>query len=389
MKRREFLSMASSLGAVLLPGYAHSQSRPCPPPLLQIDGQAVTSTCSSTNAEADWQRRTSGPGVVWFHDFRAEDEVNNFRWTPGYRGGNDPLAVGSSLAPLVRRNTSDGITGGGCLEIVRPSGSSDGSHWWRPFSPMIGGRTGNGRTQDDPGAGGVLAAQDYAATDGGSQISSWGDRGYYGTAGPGPFDGREYYFQARVKIDPRRIQGDNASIDVGKLFYFTITDFSASQQEIVVYSSGRVSNNNYLRMYRSVGPPLDQDSPGVGVHGNQPGTQFGSVGDGVCRLDDDGGRLTNCWHWPENDWATVMWHIRPGTHSGNDTLVEVFVAGPGETEYTRIWHQPGVDLPFSGDPQGHNAVICSVYHNGLNMSEFWHRYDQLIFSREFIPCPQV
>jgi hypothetical protein len=254
---------------------------------------------------------------------------------------------------------------------------------------MVGGSKGNGRGEDDPGAGGALPPQGYAVTDGGSQISSWGHRGYYGTAGSGPFDGGEYYFQARVKIDPRRIQGVNASIDVGKLFFFTITDFSASQQEIVVYSSGRAGDNNYLRMYRSIGPPLDQDAPGVGVHGNQPGTQFGSVGDGVCRLDNDGGRLANCWHWPENDWATVMWHIRPGTHSGNDTLVEVFVAGRGETEYTRIWHQPNVDLPFSGDPQGHNAVICSVYHNGLSMSEFWHRYDQVIFSRQFIPCPQV
>src|SRR5690606_27585523 len=72
-------------------------------------------------AEQDWLIRSGQdsnnpqPGVVWFHDFRSDAEVNQFRWTPGYMGGNDPLAVGSnSQAPVptnTRRITTDGIPG--------------------------------------------------------------------------------------------------------------------------------------------------------------------------------------------------------------------------------------------------------------------------------------
>jgi hypothetical protein len=335
----------------------------------------------------DWEARIAGPGVVWHHDFDSDAEVNAFRWTPAYGSGNDPLAVGGDLANLVRRVPDDGVAGDGCLEIVRPPGSDDGSVWWRPFSPIVG--TGNGRGVDDPGANGTIEPQPYLATDGGNEVSTWGDRGYYGKPNTSAYDGGEYFLQVRVKMDPARIAGGNEDVEVGKLFYFTRTDRSATDQEIVVYSGAPAQGENYLRMYRSVSPALDTDPPGVEVHGNQPGTELGTVGDGVCRIDDDGGRLANCWHWPAGEWATVMWHVRPGESGNNDTLVETYVANPGETSYTKIWNQPGVDLPFDPDfPQGHNALIASIYHNGENMpQQFFHRYDQLIFSKEFIPCP--
>jgi hypothetical protein len=198
-------------------------------------------------------------------------------------------------------------------------------------------------------------------------------------------------------VDPNRISGGNSSVDVGKLFYFTRTDRSATDQEIVVFSGHPINGNNYFSMYRSVSPSLASDPPGVSVHGDQPGTRYGSVGDGICRFDDSGGRRANCWFWPVNEWVTLLWHIRNGTQSNplgqgganNDTLVEVWMARAGQTSYMKIWDQPNVDLPF--DVQyGHNAVICSIYHNGENMPlQFYHRYDQMIFSRQFIPCPQA
>lgn len=45
------------------------------PLIVEIDdGQAIT-------AEADWISRSTGPGVVWAHDFRYDDEFTNFLWT--------------------------------------------------------------------------------------------------------------------------------------------------------------------------------------------------------------------------------------------------------------------------------------------------------------------
>ena len=52
------------------------------------------------NAEADWRLRSGQdpaqpqPGVVWFHDFRSDAEVDAFRWTGGV--GNDPRGNGTA-----------------------------------------------------------------------------------------------------------------------------------------------------------------------------------------------------------------------------------------------------------------------------------------------------
>jgi len=120
MKRRDFLAASAGLAGSVLPVLSRAQTRPCPPSPVSVDGgQGSTTVCIQGDAEADWQERISGAGVVWFHDFRTDDEVNNFRWTPGYGNGNDPLAVGSAYAKYVRRITTDGITGGGCLEIFQ------------------------------------------------------------------------------------------------------------------------------------------------------------------------------------------------------------------------------------------------------------------------------
>jgi hypothetical protein len=124
------------------------------------------------------------------------------------------------------------------------------------------------------------------------------------------------------------------------------------------------------------------------------------IGDGVCRLDNNGGRYPNCWAWPDDEeWVTLLFHINPGTYDGalgfgggnNDTLYEVFAARYGETSYRRIWHQPGGVADFDIE-YGWNALIASIYHNGASsddMTAFYHRYCQMIFSKQIIACPQV
>lgn len=364
---------------------------------------------SALTLEEDWQNRIAGS--VWYHDFRNDREVDNFRWTQNH--GNDPNAVGSGGAPLVRRITSDGVTGG-CLEIVRDATIGDGnfSYWHRPFSPIVGGTTtGNGRGagQDDPGANGTITPKSYSPTNGGNQIATWPHGGWYGDAsyhGEDDYDGTEYWLQCRVKIDPRRSQGINTDTQSGKLFYFTRNDKSLTDQEIVVesYRSG-LDGANAFSMYRSGSPLLSDDPPGDDVQGNQPGSEYGNpaVSGGLCRLTSTGaGVASNCWHWPvDGTWTTILFHVKPGTATGplgtengndgdNNTLIQVYAALHGETEYTCIWNQPDADLPFDV-AHGHNALIASVYQNGNTLTEFWHRYCQMIFKSGStpIPCPQV
>lgn len=217
-------------------------------------GNAGSVVTDPSTAEADWQLRISGPGVVWYHDFRSDAEVDAFRWgsdpdDPGNSGNNPNDVVKPNT---IYRQTADGITGGGCLEAFRPAGGSDGSSWWRPLSPMAS--PGNGKATDDPGANGTISVQTWAPTQGGDQTANW-NIGYYmnpdyqgGFAGQ--FDGSEFYFQARVKIDPQRIEGTNGN--GGKLFYITRTDQSLTSQEIVTESAQQAGSLNYFSMYRSL-----------------------------------------------------------------------------------------------------------------------------------------
>lgn len=373
----------TSLGYLSFVAMATACSNPSESP---GDGAMEGDTGTSPNAEADWRIRSGQdlqhpqPGVVWFHDFRSDAEVDSFRWTPGYQGGNDPTAVGSAEASLLRRNPSDGVTGGGCLEIQRKAGTEDGSHWWRPLSPIVG--SGNGRGQDDPGANGTIPAQAYASSDGGSEIAQWGSRGYYGHASyhsGAIFDGDEYYLQMRVKMDPRRTTAGNTL--VGKLLYQTITDYSLSSQEIVTYSGAFTTPGgpNYFRMYGggSFSPLEDLDS--LGRTGQQVGSQLGS-----CDIDTAPGA---CWSW-SGGWDTVMYHVVPGRDGVQETHIEIFAAHPGETMFVKIWDELFINFYDNTSPKGYSAIIASVYNNGNQNSEFWHRYDQLIFSKQPIPCPQ-
>jgi len=324
--------------------------------------------------EADWQARISQPGVVWYHDFRSDEEVDAFRWVGGT--GNDPDDTGDD-PNTVRRNISDGITGA-CLELFRPAGSNDPAVWWRPFSPMD---TGSGKPVDDPAASGTIAVETWAPTQGGSQTANW-DPGYYGhtsyhSSWPGQFDGTEYYFQVRVKMDPRRTAQDFSS--AGKLFYFTRNDKSLTSQEIVT-KSGKISAGvNWFSMYRSGGDPLENDTiPPSSA--NQPGSDLG-----FC---DYPGQIANCWRWSFG-WDTLLYHVRPGLDSNSDTILRVWAMHPGETAYTKIWDQDTVNLPFAVI-NGVGSLICSCYQNGQNFTtDVWHRYCQMIFSHDFIAAPQT
>lgn len=368
MKRRDFVLGATSSAGLLL--FDKTWARPCPP---GMDGGGSIA-CSPEDLEADWQARMSGPGVVWYHDFRSAAEVDNFRWTGGSGFGNDPNDTHPTIAKRGTVNwvQGEGLTGGGCLETLRKAGGGDGSNWWRPFSPFDG--AGNGRGVDDPGAGGAVAAQPWNPTPSGDQTARW-NNGWYGHPDyqDASFDGHDYWIQARVKLHPNRAQEPAG----GKLFYFTRTDRSNTSQEIVTKSlhNGSVVGDAAFFVYRSGGIALSSDPPGS----SQPNSEY---------------QRSRYWAWPFNEWVTVLYHVRNGLNSNEDTLFQVWVDWDGTqkvNDYIKIWDQPTVDLSFaSGFPFGHNAIIASGYMNGANFSQdIWQRYDQIIFSKSFIPCPQL
>lgn len=363
------------------------------PTLLTVsrhsDATMIMQSGSRTEAPAltlaqDFQNRISGPDVVWYHDFDTDAEVDQFRWTGGCQNDpNDATEPGT-----VTWSGTEGITPGALL-LVRHAGADDGSNWWRTFSPLTG--ASNGRGVDDPGAG--ITPRVFTPTQCGSQTANWVG-GYYGhasyhAANPSEFEGTEFWIQARVRYDPERVNQP----DGGKTFYFTRMDQSGTDQEIVTVSGWTVEGQAYFRMYRSLsGGLLISDAGGASVSGHQPGTEYGSVGDGLCRYDAAGisdGRIANCWHWPLGEWATVLYHVVPGLDDAGDTVIQAWIAEDGETEYTKIWDMSNADL-FYDVRNGISALIASAYMNGATFTQpVTTIFDQVIFSKAWVAPPQV
>jgi hypothetical protein len=108
MKRREFLWQSTGLAGLLVPAVGKSGT-PCPPDWFSVaGGTSASSNCSSADAQADWLARSTGPGVVWAHDFRSAAEVHNFTDLSYPEMGTTATWAGCQ----VQHDASDGITAG-------------------------------------------------------------------------------------------------------------------------------------------------------------------------------------------------------------------------------------------------------------------------------------
>lgn len=337
-----------------------------------------------TAAQADWLSRINGAGVVWYNGFDSDAEVNAYRWSAqATPGGNDPNAATASASAMSRLPTS-GPGGLPCLQILH-SGASQAPdvNWWRPMSPMAA--PGNGRTSNDPGAGKTIRT--WAPTQGGNQTQQWNQDFW----GPQTYP-QEFYFQIRIKRDPRRVSASyNAAESVGKLLFLSLTSNSLTAQEIVTYSgSGGGSGgttNDFHRMYVGGSPPMESLDP-LGRSGQQVGGQLSSYPSNYCDVTQN---PSKCWSF-SGGWDTLLYHITPGTHTTGSGLstIRVYAAREGVPTYTKIWDQQFTHSWQTSTTKGWNAVILNVYQNNTSFpGPFWQRYAQLIFSTQFIPCPQV
>lgn len=322
------------------------------------------------SAEADWQTRIGGAGVVWYHAFESDAEINQFRWAGGYSGGNDPLAL-SSDAGYLTRSASGGPGDFPYMEILHPVGTAPNVSWWRPFSAL--NAPGNGRSTNDPAGGKPLRT--WAPTNGSSTTQNWAQDFWGPTTYP-----QTFYLQMRVMTDPRRFQSN--PVAVGKKWFLTTTTNSLTSQELVTYSGTR-----YHRMYYGGSPPLE-DGDTLGRPGQQVGGDLSTYPSDYCDIGTNPGR---CWQFGLNQWDTILHEITPGTSTSSPTsTVRIYAANAGQTSYTKIW-----DLQFTHgwdrvNQYGWNAILFNCYQNNVSfVNPFWQRYAQLIFSTAFIPCPQI
>ena len=396
MKRRDFLIGATSATSLM---YVKSVSAeiPCPPVLSGASGAPL---CSAIDAELDWQSRISGPGVVWYHNFASADEVNRFRRANGV--GMDLDGAGDNSC---RHITSDGISGGGCLELDIPTGGTSCGNWIRPFSPLTGAT--NGKGTDDPGAGSITPLA-WNVTQGSDYVGTWKDGVYshedywdHPTRGSGAgwgSDGNEFYIQFRVKMPASRA---NPSNPPGKLAGILLTGNGRSHitpnQELVIISNPNMAVLNYTNFGNRSNSALYSDQ-GAQTGDRQPGGDPKTCPTGFPR------NSTYCTVYPTDEWVTVLIHMKAGHDGGNsnsplfpnannDTTLRMWTANSGDTSYTKVYDKTDFVWSFGefdSTPYGWNAFKPWAYMNGVNAVEGWYqRYDEIIFSKEFIPCPQV
>lgn len=397
MKRRDFLVTTATMAGAAIPVVGLGQSKPCPPPGVSAGGGTTASTtCANPSVAADWAARIAGAGVVWYHNFDSKAEVDQFRWTGGYNGGNDPNAVGSG-GNYVTHQPSGGADGGGFMRLIYPLGSAAGrgnSYWHRPFNALTG--AGNGRGQDDPGAGGTIAPVAFPVSNGSSTLYNWGSQpnpGWYmhpthQASYPGRWQGSDFWLQVRVRraeMPGAPPDSANYSHITGKLVWFTTTNSSYTAQELVTY--GQSASNGDVVGVRS-------------RHNVYSGQNFNSLSGGQPNATVALANTSLNWRY-SGGWDTLLYHVTPGTAGGtgdNRTRVEVWAAHEGETAYTKIWdvtYTQGFDggtnsVGAPGLP-GWNALILAIYHNGsaFTTTAFNFDYDQVIFSKQFIACPAV
>lgn len=337
------------------------------------------------NAEEDWNQRSTAPGVVWAQRFTTPESVNKFI-----------VATDQELAKkYVKFEPSDGVLGDGCLAIDTPAGEVQSGSWGRPMQPIPGDINSPGLPvgpdfeQVTPAFvnwhGGHFAHQDYH--------SEWPDQCI----------GTDFYFQYRVKFSVGRFD----EVEPGGKMLMIVTGYHTPSQEIVTTAKTSYGGG-WFNMYTSVGSNFNsfldssqQQNQGASM---QPGGPF----DDTCvvgqnALDD------NCWVFHEGEWATILIHVIPGHDHVNgdindpanphDTGIEVFAARAGETSYTKIWDKKDYVWLFDAQyidgedqPNGWNWLNFTAFTGGSvavpSVNGYYHRHDQLIFSTQFIECPQ-
>jgi len=161
-----------------------------------------------------------------------------------------------------------------------------------------------------------------------------------------------FYFQMAMKLDPRRIP---VGIDGGKIKYLTRTQRSLTAQELVT----NYENSVDFDLYKAGGQSTTTVVPNVP-------------------------HITD-------EWIHYLYQVGPGDELAATTRIVVRRVRAGEKTYTTIFDAQSEVIDYQEiDPHAWNATILGTFHNGFNIAtDFWQKYDQLIFSKQYIPPPST
>jgi hypothetical protein len=404
VKRRELLIAGGGLlGGLPLLGNA----TPCPPGSVSIDGGAGVSTaCTASNALGDWNARTAAPGVLWASRFQSVSDIS--KWT-----GQAPYD--SSYPTYGQFMAGQGIIpGDGCFRQQMFAGNGIPTRnpvWGRPMQPFPGDINQPGLPTINGPAQGVSTPTIWNNQQPGYILNP----AYAGPHGspvrtPSVVLGNEFYLQFRVRFSPGRLT--NAGASASKMLMFE-TNYNNPSQELVMRAKNG-SAPSAIQVYTSQGSWFNSSlaEPQGSGGGSSPDSRQPNSAYSSCSFNNSGA----CYNFREGVWQTVLVHWKAGLqyvsqNSATDpanapaanTQVHIWVAQPGETNYTLIhsktnyvWLYDNNALWSAGGglhAWGLNWVNFNYYTGGGSWVpqsvDWYHEFDQVIFSLQPIACPSV
>lgn len=113
MQRKTLTTTSVGLTGCIVATLAYAAGKPCPPsPITAVGGS--TNLTTACQASSDWVFRSTGPGVIWAHDFVNDNELNYFIRS------EDPTGVSS----IAISNPTPGILPNGLTLGPTPFGTS-------------------------------------------------------------------------------------------------------------------------------------------------------------------------------------------------------------------------------------------------------------------------
>jgi len=315
----------------------------------------------SALAEADWQARSTAPGVTYANDFRDPTRVTPFFFAN----------LGDPVLGFISLDTTDGVTGGGCLRIITPTTYS--------------------------GANSAVFRHPLN--------SAW-------TQNSQSFGNTPFWFSWRMKINAGRLvpSTPGAGWKYYNLAQFSVSDGGASGQsnttaEIVgqdTYQRGfpqayHQDGNSYPPFEESFSWPGDTtDFKEQNAVDNDP---TGSLGldypNRFCLYSTSGMSppFPGCWKWAVEEWMAFKVRVVFGTYGGSaGNQFDMWAAHKDATQWTHThsFQNFTLGVPQSGY-SGSNGLHWHIYETGRVSStqDATVKWDQIIVSTNDIALPAV